>query len=431
MLYLKRKKPSLAIQIVIGLFLGVLFGHFLPQYGDAVKPLGDVFIRAIKMIVVPIVFSTIILGIAGVGDIKKVGRLGGKTILYFEIITTIAIILGVFISNVVKPGAGVHLSDLAKTDISQYTGTATHHSTVEMLVNIVPTNIIDGMARADLLQVIFFSVFFALAIAAVGDKGKPMLNLAQSIAEIMFKLTNMIMAFAPMGVFALIAYTVAHYGLGVLLPLGKLVALLYVTAALFIVFVFGTVLKLVGVSLWKLIRGLGEELLLAFSTASSESVMPRIMRKMEQFGVPRSVVSFVIPTGYTFNLDGSALYQGMAIPFIAQMYGIHLSLSQQLFIIAVLMVTSKGIAGVPGTSFVVLAATLSSTGLPIEGLAIIAGADRIMDMARTVVNVIGYSVASVVMAKWERVYDSSRSTYPLQPLTEEEELAGINPVTAK
>jgi proton glutamate symport protein len=431
MFVLKWKKPGLALQIVFGLIAGVLFGYILPQYGDAVKPFGDAFIRAIKMIVVPIVFSTIIIGIAGVGDVKKVGRLGGKTILYFEIITTIAIVLGVFISNVVKPGAGIHLSDLAKTDITKYTGTAANHSTVDMLVNIVPTNIIDGMARADLLQVIFFSVFFGLAMAAVGEKSKPMLDLAHSIAEIMFKLTNMIMSFAPMGVFALIAYTVSHFGLGVLLPLGKLVGLLYITAALFIVFVFGTILKLAGVSLFKLIKGLGEELLLAYSTASSESVMPRIMRKMEQFGVPRSIVSFVIPTGYTFNLDGSALYQGMAIPFIAQMYGIHLSLSQQVFIILILMVTSKGIAGVPGASFVVLAATLSSTGLPVEGLAIIAGVDRIMDMARTAVNVMGYSVASIVMAKWEKVYDSSRATYPLQPLEEDVEFGGIGPLIAK
>ncbi|HWJ04060.1 MAG TPA: cation:dicarboxylase symporter family transporter [Verrucomicrobiae bacterium] len=426
------KKPGLAVQILIGLTLGILFGYFFSQYGDAVKPLGDVFIRSIKMIVVPIVFSTIVVGIAGVGDVKKVGRIGGKTILYFEIITTIAIGLGVLISNIFKPGAGLHLAELAKSDISKYTNTATHHSTVEMLVNIVPTNIIDGMAKADLLQVIFFSVFFGLALAAIGEKGKPMLNLCQSIAETMFKLTNMIMAFAPMGVFALIAYTVSHFGLAILLPLGKLVGLLYLTCALFVVLVFGTVAKLCGISLWKMLRNLGEELLLAYSTASSETVMPRIMSKMEQFGVPKSIVSFVIPTGYTFNLDGSALYQGLAVPFIAQMYGINLSLSQQIGIILVLMVTSKGMAGVPGVSFVVLAATLSSTGLPVEGLAIIAGVDRIMDMARTAVNVIGYALSSVVMAKWEKCFDASRATHPLQPLPEqgEMELPGFA-VTAK
>lgn len=416
---MKFKKPGLALQIVIGLILGVAFGYLFKNFGDTVKPFGDVFIRAIKMIVVPIVFSTIVVGIAGTGDVKKVGRLGGKTLLYFEIITTIAIGLGVLISNIVKPGVGLNLSAIAKTDITKYASTATTHSSVDMLVNIVPTNIIDGMARADLLQVIFFSVLFGLAISAIGDKGKPMLHLCQSIAETMFKMTNMIMAFAPIGVFALISYTVSHFGLAILLPLGKLVSLLYITCIIFVVLVFGLVAKLCGVSLWNMLRNLSEELLLAYSTASSETVMPRIMKKMEQFGVPKSIVSFVVPTGYTFNLDGSALYQGMAVPFIAQMYGINLSISQQIGIILVLMVTSKGMAGVPGVSFVVLAATLSSTGLPVEGLAIIAGVDRIMDMARTAVNVVGVSLASVVMAKWEKCYDPSRATYPLQPLAED------------
>jgi proton glutamate symport protein len=419
---MKFKKPGLALQIVIGLILGIAFGYLFKNFGDKVKPFGDVFIRSIKMIVVPIVFSTIVVGIAGTGDVKKVGRLGGKTLLYFEIITTIAIGLGVLISNIVKPGVGLNLSALAKTDITKYASSANTHSTVDMLVNIVPTNIIDGMARADLLQVIFFSVLFGLAISAIGEKGKPMLHLCQSIAEIMFKMTNMIMAFAPIGVFALIAFTVSHFGLAILLPLGKLVSLLYITCILFVVVVFGLVAKLCGVSLWNMIRNMSEELLLAYSTASSETVMPRIMKKMEQFGVPKSIVSFVVPTGYTFNLDGSALYQGMAVPFIAQMYGINLSISQQIGIILVLMVTSKGMAGVPGVSFVVLAATLSSTGLPVEGLAIIAGVDRIMDMARTAVNVVGVSLASVVMAKWEKCFDPSRATYPLQPLAEELEL---------
>jgi proton glutamate symport protein len=419
---MKFKKPGLALQIVIGLILGVAFGYLFKNFGDTVKPFGDVFIRSIKMIVVPIVFSTIVVGIAGTGDVKKVGRLGGKTLLYFEIITTIAIGLGVLISNIVKPGVGLNLSAMAKTDITKYASSATTHSSVDMLVNIVPTNIIDGMARADLLQVIFFSVLFGLAMSAIGEKGKPMLHLCQSIAETMFKMTNMIMAFAPIGVFALISYTVSHFGLAILLPLGKLVSLLYITCILFVVVVFGLVAKLCGVSLWNMIRNMSEELLLAYSTASSETVMPRIMKKMEQFGVPKSIVSFVVPTGYTFNLDGSALYQGMAVPFIAQMYGINLSISQQIGIILVLMVTSKGMAGVPGVSFVVLAATLSSTGLPVEGLAIIAGVDRIMDMARTAVNVVGVSLASVVMAKWEKCFDPSRATYPLQPLAEELEL---------
>ncbi|MNK71400.1 Proton/sodium-glutamate symport protein [compost metagenome] len=402
------KRPGLALQILIGLILGILFGHFFPTWGEAVKPLGDAFIRMIKMIVVPIVFATVILGVAGVGDLKKVGRLGGISLLYFELVTTVAIVMGLASANLFKVGAGMNLETMAKSDVSQYTGQA--HSFTDTLLHIIPTNIFQGAANGDLLQIIFFSVLFGVALAGVGQVGKPIVDFMHALSETMFKLTNLIMKAAPIGVFALISATIGKYGLGVLLPLGKLVLVLYLTMAVFVVVVLGGIAFMMKIPFVKLLKLIGEELLLAFSTASSETVLPRIMAKLEKFGCPKSIVSFVVPTGYTFNLDGSSLYQGLAVVFIAQVYGIDLSFMQQISIILVLMLTSKGIAGVPGVSFVVLAATLSSTGLPVEGLALIAGVDRFMDMGRTVVNVIGNSLAAAVVSRVEGQFDEKAAS---------------------
>ncbi|MNR86879.1 Proton/sodium-glutamate symport protein [compost metagenome] len=402
------KRPGLALQILIGLILGILFGHFFPTWGEAVKPLGDAFIRMIKMIVVPIVFATVILGVAGVGDLKKVGRLGGISLLYFELVTTVAIVMGLASANLFKVGSGMNLETMAKSDVSQYTGQA--HSFTDTLLHIIPTNIFQGAANGDLLQIIFFSVLFGVALAGVGQVGKPIVDFMHALSETMFKLTNLIMKAAPIGVFALISATIGKYGLGVLLPLGKLVLVLYLTMAVFVVVVLGGIAFMMKIPFVKLLKLIGEELLLAFSTASSETVLPRIMAKLEKFGCPKSIVSFVVPTGYTFNLDGSSLYQGLAVVFIAQVYGIDLSFMQQISIILVLMLTSKGIAGVPGVSFVVLAATLSSTGLPVEGLALIAGVDRFMDMGRTVVNVIGNSLAAAVVSRVEGQFDEKAAS---------------------
>ncbi len=407
------KRPGLALQILIGLILGILFGHFFPTWGEAVKPLGDAFIRMIKMIVVPIVFATVILGVAGVGDLKKVGRLGGISLLYFELVTTVAIVMGLASANLFKVGSGMNLETMAKTDVSQYTAQA--HSFSDTLLHIIPTNIFEGAAKGDLLQIIFFSVLFGVALAGVGQAGKPIVDFMHALSEAMFKLTNLIMKAAPIGVFALIAATIGKYGLGVLLPLGKLVLILYLTMAAFVLVVLGGIAFFAKIPFFKLLKLIAEELLLAFSTASSETVLPRIMTKLEQFGCPKSIVSFVVPTGYTFNLDGSSLYQGLAVVFIAQVYGIDLSFMQQVSIILVLMLTSKGIAGVPGVSFVVLAATLSSTGLPVEGLALIAGVDRFMDMGRTVVNVIGNSLAAAVVSRVEGQFNDQAAADP-QPV---------------
>lgn len=406
------KKFGLAIQIVIGLILGIIVGAIFygnPMIGTYLQPIGDIFIRLIKMIVVPIVIASLIIGVAGVGDIKKLGKLGGKSILYFEIITTVAILLGLLVANIVHPGKGVDMTHLVKSDIQQYVDAAdkaSHsHSFTDTIVNIVPKNIFDAFARGDMLAVIFFSVMFGLGIAAIGEKGKPVLAFFQGTADAMFWVTNQIMKFAPLGVFALIGITVSKFGVGSLIPLGKLVVSVYGAMFVFVLVVLGFVARMCGTRITSIISILKDEIILAYSTASSETVLPKIMEKMEKFGVPKAITSFVIPTGYSFNLDGSTLYQAIAALFIAQMYGIDMPISAQITLVLVLMVTSKGIAGVPGVSFVVLLATLGSVGIPVEGLAFIAGIDRILDMARTVVNVIGNSLAAVVMAKWEGQYD--------------------------
>ncbi|NEU31794.1 cation:dicarboxylase symporter family transporter [bacterium LRH843] len=411
---MKNFKFSLAYQILVGLILGIIVGAVFygnPAVETYLQPLGDIFIRLIQMIVVPIVISTLVIGVAGTGDIKKLGKLGGKTLLYFEIVTTIAIIVGLLAANIVQPGVGIDMSQLEKGDISKYVSTTEEvesNGLIDTLINIVPTNIIQSMADGDMLAIIFFAVMFGLGIAAIGEKGKPVLALFSGIADAMFWVTNLIMKFAPFGVFGLIGVTISKFGLSSLIPLGKLFILVYVVMILFVLVILGSIAKFVGISIFQIIKVLKEEIILAYSTSSSETVLPKVMEKMEKFGCPRDVVSFVVPTGYSFNLDGSTLYQALAAIFIAQMYGIDLTIMQQITLMLVLMVTSKGIAGVPGVSFVVLLATLGSVGIPLEGLAFIAGIDRLLDMARTVVNVIGNSLAAVVMSKWEGRFDSRK-----------------------
>lgn len=405
----KRFKFSLAYQILAGLILGIIVGAVFygnPGVEKYLQPLGTIFLNMIKMIVVPIIVSTLIIGVAGTGNIKQLGKLGGKTLLYFEIVTTIAIVVGLLSANLFKPGEGIDMSSLTKTSIDQYVHTTeevqgSSHGILDIIVDIVPSNVVSAMAGADMLSIIFFSVVFGLGVAAIGDKGKPVLAFFEGVADAMFWVTNFVMRFAPLGVFGLIGVTVSKFGLESLLPLGKLMILVYGTMAFFIVVVLGGIAKLVGINIFHLIKTLKDELLLAYSTSSSESVLPRVIEKMQKFGCPKDIVSFVVPTGYSFNLDGSTLYQALAAIFIAQMYGIDLSIMEQITLVLVLMVTSKGIAGVPGVSFVVLLATLGTVGIPLEGLAFIAGIDRLLDMARTVVNVVGNALATVVMSKWE------------------------------
>ncbi|ADP10440.1 glutamate/aspartate:proton symporter [Erwinia sp. Ejp617] len=420
---MKAVKFSLAWQILIALVLGIIVGavlHNQPENREwlvtnILSPAGDIFIHLIKMIVVPIVISTLIVGIAGVGDAKKLGRIGVKTILYFEVITTIAIVAGITLANVFQPGSGIDMSTLATVDISKYEATTAQvqgqpHSLVATILSLIPQNIFAAIAKGEMLPVIFFSVLFGLGLSSLpAEHREPLVKVFRSTSETMFKVTNMIMRYAPVGVFALISVTVANFGFASLLPLAKLVLLVYFAILFFALIVLGAVARLCKLRITTLIRILKDELILAFSTASSETVLPRIMQKMEAYGAPKSITSFVVPTGYSFNLDGSTLYQSIAAIFIAQLYGIDMSIGQEVILVLTLMVTSKGIAGVPGVSFVVLLATLGSVGIPLEGLAFIAGVDRILDMARTALNVVGNALAVLVIAKWENQFDAEKA----------------------
>lgn len=404
---MKKFKLSLASQIFIGLILGIIVGGIFygsEQAQSFLQPFGDLFLRLIKLIVVPIVLSSIIVAIAGVGDLKSVGKLGGKSLAYFIGMTGIAIVIGLVSANLFHPGSGLNMNELDKTDISGYVDTSEQQegkSIVDTLLHIVPTNPFQAMVQGDMLAIIFFAVVIGLGIAAIGEKGKTALSFFEGLAGAMFYITNLFMKYAPIGVFALIGVTISKYGFASLIPLGKLAITVYGTMIFFVLVVFGITAKLIGYSIFKLIKVIKEELILAFSTSSSETVLPRIMDKTQQIGVPKHISTFVIPTGYSFNLDGSVLYQAIAAMFVAQMYGIHLSIGEQIMLMLVLMVTSKGMAGVPGVSFVVLLATFGTMGLPAEGLMFIVGIDRILDMGRTAVNVVGNSLAALVVAKWE------------------------------
>mgnify|MGYP001256719830 FL=1 len=411
----KRKfRFPLAYQILAGLILGIIVGAIFygnPAVETYLQPLGTIFLNMIKMIVVPIIVSTLIVGVAGTGDIKQLGKLGGKSMLYFQVMSLVAIVVGLLAANIFKPGEGLDLSSLEKTNIDQYVETTEevqNNGVMDVIVGIVPNNIFQSMADGNMLPIIFFSVLFGLGVASIGERGKTVLAFFQGVSDTMFWVTNLIMKFAPFGVFGLIGVTVSKFGLSSLIPLGKLMILVYVTMIFFVIVVLGAVAKFVGSNVFHIIKLLKDELILAYSTSSSETVLPRIMEKLEKFGCPKDVVSLVIPTGYSFNLDGSTLYQALAAIFIAQMYGIDLSITEQVTLMLVLMITSNGIAGVPGVSFVVLLATLGTVGIPLEGLAFIAGIDRLLDMARTAVNVVGNALAAVVMSKWEGRYDKSK-----------------------
>ncbi|MBS6033151.1 MULTISPECIES: glutamate/aspartate:proton symporter GltP [Pantoea] len=430
---MKGFKISLAWQILIALVLGIVVGAVLHNQPDnrewlvtnILSPAGDIFIHLIKMIVVPIVISSLIVGIAGVGDAKKLGRIGVKTILYFEVITTLAIVVGITLANVFQPGTGIDMSTLATVDISKYEATTAEvqggpHSLVATILSLIPQNIFASMVKGDMLPIIFFSVLFGLGLSSLpSEQRDPLVNLFRGISETMFKVTHMIMRYAPVGVFALIAVTIANFGFASLWPLAKLVLLVYAAILFFAFVVLGGVARFCKLRITTLMRILKDELILSYSTSSSETVLPRIMQKMEAYGAPKAITSFVVPTGYSFNLDGSTLYQSIAAIFIAQLYGIDLSLSDEIILVLTLMVTSKGIAGVPGVSFVVLLATLGSVGIPLEGLAFIAGVDRIMDMARTALNVIGNALAVLVIARWENQFDAEQAKeYELQLRTQ-------------
>lgn len=406
------KKPGLATLVMIGMGAGIAAGWLFSgnhAFIAMVEPLGAIFVRMFKMIMVPIVVASLVVGVAGNGSTHSFGRLGLKTIIYFEVLTTAAILIGLTAANIIHPGIGVELPAGGSRIASAFAEKAQSHTVAETLISIVPTNIVDSLAKADMLAVIFFSVMFGLAISATGEKSAPLLNLFKGTADVMFRMTSMVMRFAPVGVFAMISLTVAKFGIHTILPLLNLAITVYGAMLLFVFLVIGLVCRWLGIGLLPLLRSIREELLLAYSTASSETVLPNIIAKSVSCGVPSRIASFVIPTGYTFNLDGSTLYQALAALFIAQMYGIQLTLFQQLTLVLTLMLTSKGIAGVPGASMVVLTATLGALGLPIEGISIILGIDRILDMGRTAVNVVGNYVAALAVAKLEDELDLEQS----------------------
>jgi len=421
---------SLYFQVVCALILGVAVGHFKPSLGVDLKPLGDGFINLIKMIITPVIFCTVAVGIAHMENIKAVGRVGGKTILYFEVITSLALAIGLIVVNVIKPGAGINADPAAidTTSLANLAATAKSQGTADFLMNIIPASAVDAFAKGNLLQVLLFSILFGISLSLAGTKGEAVVRGIEDFGRILLGIVNLIMKLAPVGAFGAIAFTIGKYGIGTLTQLGLLVACFYITCITFIGLVLGTVCRLSGISLWKLLKYIKEEILITLGTASTESVLPRMLEKMEALGCPKAVVGLVLPTGYSFNLDGAAIYLTMSSMFIAQAMNIDLSLGQQLGLLAILLVTSKGGAGVAGAALIALAATLSATSIiPMAGIALVIGIDRIMNEVRAVTNLIGNAVATVAMAKWEKQLDIRRALAVLDGATDVEACLEKNP----
>jgi len=420
------RKPlysHLYVQVLTAITIGILLGHFYPHVGEQMKPLGDGFIKLIKMLIAPIIFCTVVHGIAGMKDLKRVGRVGLKALIYFEVLTTLALVVGLIVVNIWQPGAGIN-ADLKTIDprsIQIYTTKAGQQSTVEFFLNIIPSTIVGAFAEGEILQVLFFAILFAFALSLMGEHAKPVTAFIDIVSHALFGIVGMIMKVAPLGAFGAMAFTIGKYGIGTLLSLGKLMAGFYATCLIFIFVVLGTVAYFAGFSIFKFIKYIKEELLIVLGTSSSESVLPRMINKLENLGCNESVVGLVIPTGYSFNLDGTCIYLTMAAIFLAQATNTELSLWQQLGMIAILLLTSKGAAGVTGSGFIVLAATLSSVGtIPVASIALILGVDRFMSEARALTNLIGNGVATVVVSKWENALDEKRLRKQLEHETDAE-----------
>ncbi|MFL6527614.1 MAG: dicarboxylate/amino acid:cation symporter [Chthoniobacterales bacterium] len=407
--------PSLTTRIMVGLVVGVLIGWLRPEWGNAIYFLRDIFLNLIKSIIGPLVFSTLVVGIAGGGELRKVGRMGVKALVYFEVITTAALFLGLAVVNVMKPGVGVSFVT-GGTDAVQKIGEAHPRTLIETIVHVFPASVVDSLVRGDILQIVAFAVLFAMAISAIGERGRPMLVAMESLSQVMFKLTNYVMLFAPFGVAGAMAHTIGSQGPGVLISLGHLIVAYYLAIVLFVVIVFGAVCAIARVPVRQFVRAIREPATIAFATTSSESAMPKAMQALERLGVPKRIVGFVMPTGYSFNLDGSMIFLGLTSVFIAQaaepMTGQHFGFAQQLTTMFTFMLTSKGLAGVPRSSILVLLATLSGI-LPAEivatGVAILLGIDTIMDMGRSSMNLIGNCLATVVIARWEGEFDDEHA----------------------
>ena len=414
---------SLYFQVLTAIVLGVLLGHYYPHLGEQMKPLGDGFIKLIKMVIAPIIFCTVVHGIASMQDMKKVGRVGLKALVYFEALTTLALIVGLIVVNIMQPGVGMNIdaSTIDTRSIQGFVARSTEQSTIQFLMDVIPNTVVGAFAQGEILQVLFFSVLFAFGLQALGERGRLLLGVIDQAGHTLFAVVGIIMKVAPIGAFGAMAFTIGKYGVATLLSLAHLMVAFYVTCLIFVMFVLGGVAWLAGFNILKFIRYIKEELLIVLGTSSSESVLPRMIAKMENLGCEKSVVGLVIPTGYSFNLDGTCIYLTMAALFLAQATNTDLSFAQQLGIIGILLLTSKGAAGVTGSGFIVLAATLSSVGtIPVASIALILGVDRFMSEARALTNLVGNGVATIVVSRWEGALDVERMQSLLNQETEAE-----------
>jgi aerobic C4-dicarboxylate transport protein len=406
---MKKILNNLTFRVLVAIVLGVLLGQFAPEIASKMKPLGDLFINLIKMVIAPIIFLTIVLGISSMGDMKKVGRVGGKALLYFEVVTTLALVIGLVVANWLRPGDGVTARASASEAVTKYAEQGKSMNWVDFLMHSVPSNAVKAFAEGEILQVLVFSVLFGIGLTHMGERGHALIQTFDRLSKVFFNILNVVMKLAPLGAFGGMAFTIGTYGLAALLPLGKLMVSVYLTMFLFIFVVLNLILRYYSISLWKLLKHIKEELLVVLGTSSSESVLPLIMDKLEYMGCSRSVVGLVVPAGYSFNLDGTTIYLSMATIFLAQVFNVDLTLGQELTIIGILMVTSKGAAGVTGSGFIVLASTLTAIEvIPVEGLALLLGVDRFMSEARAITNTIGNTVATVWIARHENELDMKR-----------------------
>jgi aerobic C4-dicarboxylate transport protein len=403
---LARLGRNLTVRVLVAIALGVAVGVVWPAVGRAMKPVGDTFVNLVRMVIAPVIFLTIVLGVAHAGDLKRVGRVGLKALVYFEVVTTVALAIGLVVMNLVRPGEGIDARHLSAADVSRYTTQGQELRFVDFVTHIVPSSVVGAFAQGEILQVVFFSILFGVALASLGEAGRVVTRLLDGLMLVFFRIVAIIMVVAPLGAFGAMAYTIGTFGVASLISLGRLMACVYATMAIFIFVVLGLIARLSGFSLIHLLAHIKDEIVIVLGTSSSEAVLPRMLDRMERYGCARSVVGLVIPTGYSFNLDGTSIYLAMATLFIAQAYGVHLALGQQLAVLAVLMVTSKGAAGVTGSGFIVLASTLSALRVvPVEGVALVLGVDRFMSEARAITNLIGNAVATVVIARSESAFE--------------------------
>lgn len=406
---------NLTVQVISCIILGIIVGAIFPEFGAQLKFLADIFIKLIKMLIAPIIFLTVVIGIGSMGNLKKVGKIGGKALLYFEIVSTIALAIGIIVVNLVQPGKGLNTDGISSGDVSQYTQQAaeSEHGFINFIMSIIPENVVGALASGQLLPVLFSAVLFGLAAASIGDKAKPVITFFEHVAEIFFKIVYMVMKLSPIAAFGAMAYTIGNFGLSSLVSLGKLMGSVYLTMFLFIILVLGSIAKYYKFSIFKFLAYIKEEILLVLGTSSSESALPGMMRRLENYGCSKQVVGLVVPTGYSFNLDGTSIYLSMAAIFIAQAYGIDLTIWQELTLLGVLMLTSKGAAGVTGSGFITLAATLAAFPMiPVEGIALLLGVDRFMSEARAITNLIGNGVATVVVSKMEGEFNPPSESVP-------------------